>query len=106
MTGLIICCVVLAIVVIYLAIELYFQAKKVTDLTDQNIRLYGEIVRQPTYRIVNKLIFVDFCNLPTTEEQIKQAEEEGYKYNHDKSFETVLCFTKAVEIKDETPAES
>ena len=77
MTGLIICCVVLAIVVIYLAIELYFQAKKVTDLTDQNIRLYEEIVRQPTYRIVNKLIFVDFCNLPTTEEQIKQAAREA-----------------------------
>lgn len=75
-------------------------------LTNENRDYFVEKMKQNLYHESHKFILVSDEFSKHMESIPKRYEEEGYIYDKDKSFPTVLCFTKYVKPKDETPAES
>ena len=128
--------ITLAIAVIALAVALIIKSKEYNDLLDkysdegklicklknelntltvENVRLTGENrdyfvekMKQNFCREFHKFVLVSDELTNYMEQMPKQLEEDGYIYDKDKSFPTVLCFTKRVVIapKEETPSES
>ena len=107
MTGLIICCVGFLISAICFAIALHLEKQENERLRDANKHFYKRFFEpEPRYDVLRKFVIIDRTNLQDVYNRIEKAYEEGYEYDHSKSFQEVLCFVKYVEIKDETPAES
>lgn len=112
--------VTLAIAVIALGIALIVKSKKYDQLVidydeknrdynflksdyrklrDFNTEILGSMrMQKPKYKEFHKFILVsaDFSNY--LEQMSKRFEEEDYEFDKDKSFPTVLCFTKRIEI--------
>jgi DNA-binding NtrC family response regulator len=122
--------ITLAIAVIALAVALIIKSKEYNDLLDkysdggklicklknelntltvENVRLTGENrdyfvekMKQNLYHEFHKFVLVSDELSNYMEQMPKRYEEDGYIYDKDKSFQTVLCFTKRVPtIKDE-----
>jgi len=75
-------------------------------LTNENRDYFVEKMKQNLYHESHKFILVSDEFSKHMESIPKRYEEEGYIYDKDKSFPTVLCFTKYVKPKEETPSES
>ena len=114
--------ITLAIAVIALAVALIIKSKEHNDLLDkysdagklicklknelntltvENVRLTGENrdyfvekMKQNFYHEFHKFVLVSDELSNYMEQMPKRYEEDGYIYDKDKSFPTVLCFTK------------
>jgi hypothetical protein len=102
----IILCIGFAVSAICLAIALRLAEKRYKELHNKFVELATNQFVFPQYEVLHKLIVLSDNVVPTVYRRIEIAEAEGYKYNKDKSFPNVLCFTKVVEVKDEEPSES
>lgn len=91
-----------------LAIALYMTERKYDNLLNQRSKEAFELVikRDAPRKRLTKLILVSDKTAPTVYRRIEKAEADGYEYDKINSFPEVLCFTKWVEMEDETPAES
>lgn len=127
--------ITLAIAVVALAVALIIKSKQHNDLLDkysdagkklcdlknenltliaQNARLTNEnrdmfvkLMTRNVYKEFHKFVLVSDEFSKYMESIPKRYEEEGYIYDKDKSFPTVLCFTKRVPtIKDEPKDET
>jgi spore coat polysaccharide biosynthesis predicted glycosyltransferase SpsG len=90
------------------AIALYLTKKENEELSDMlHDQVMAEIkLREPKYEPRREFVIIDKEAPNATYTRIKKVESEGYKFDKEKSFPELLCFTKWVEIKDEAPAES
>lgn len=71
-------------------------------LTNENRDMFVKLMTRNVYKESHKFILVSDEFSKHMESIPKRYEEEGYIYDKDKSFPTVLCFTKRVPaIKDE-----
>ncbi len=119
--------ITLAIAVIALAVALIIKTKDYNDLLDkhsdagkklcdlknenltliaQNARLtsenreyFVERMSRNVYNEFHKFVIVSDELSNYMEQMPKRLEEEGYKYDKERSFPTVLCFTKRVPIQ-------
>ena len=127
--------ITLAIVVVALAVALIIKSKEHNELLDkhsdagkklcdlknenltliaQNARLTNEnrdmfvkLMTRNVYKESHKFVLVSDELSNYMEQMPKRYEEDGYIYDKDKSFPTVLCFTKRVPtIKDEPKDET
>ena len=109
MTTLIITLSGLLITVIALVIALIIKKNEVEELQDSYNKLQSEKYWRPRYEILRKFVVVNNDQLRAfTQQEIQQAESEGYKYDVQESFQTIICFKKYVPFKDEDdqPSES
>ena len=109
MTTLIITSSGLLITVIALVIALISKKNEVEKLQDDYNKLQSEKYWRPRYEILRKFVVVNNDQLRAfTQQEIQQAEAEGYKYDVQESFPTILCFKKYLPCKDEEdqPSES
>ena len=71
-------------------------------LTNENRDYFVEKMKQNFYREFHRFVVVSEDLTNYMENNVKRLEEEDYHYDKDRSFPTVLCFTKRVPtIKDE-----
>lgn len=76
-------------------------------LTNKNRDMFVKLMTRNVYKESHKFVLVSDELTNYMEQMPKQLEEEGYIYDKDKSFPTVLCFTKRVPtIKDEPKDET
>ena len=76
-------------------------------LTNENRDYFVEKMKKNFYREFHKFVLVSDELSNYMEQMPKRYEEDGYIYDKDKSFPTVLCFTKRVPaIKDEPKDET
>ena len=109
MTTLIITSSGLLITVIALVIALISKKNEVKKLQEAYNKLQSEKYWRPRYEILRKFVVVNNDKLRAfTQQEIQEAEAEGYKYDVQESFQTILCFKKYVPCKDEEdkPSES
>ena len=109
MTTLIITSAGLLITIIALVIALISKKNEVEELQEAYNRLQSEKYWRPRYEILRMFVVVNNDQLRAfTQQEIQQAEAEGYKYDVQESFPTILCFKKYVPCKDEDdqPSES
>lgn len=109
MATLIIISAGLLITIIALVIALISKKNEAEELQGAYNRLQSEKYWRPRYEILRKFVVVNNDHLRAfTQQDIQQAEAEGYKYDAQESFPTILCFKKYVPYKDEDdqPSES
>ena len=71
-------------------------------LTNENRDMFVKLMTRNVYKEFHKFVLVSDELSNYMEQMPKRYEEDGYIYDKDKSFPTVLCFTKRVPtIKDE-----
>ena len=68
-------------------------------LTSENREYFVERMSRNLYDEFHKFVIVSDELSNYMEQMPKRLEEEGYKYDKEHSFPTVLCFTKRVPIK-------
>ena len=75
---------------------------KCFDMTMRVGDLHRKLLSDKSYRFV--VVSEDLTNY--MENSVKRLEDEGYHYEKDRSFPTVLCFSKRIETKDEPKDET
>lgn len=68
-------------------------------LTSENREYFVERMSRNVYDEFHKFVIVSDELSNYMEQMPKRLEEEGYKYDKERSFPTVLCFTKRVPIQ-------
>lgn len=107
MTTLIIISAGLLITIIALVIALISKKNEVEELLGAYNRLQREKYFGPRYDILRKFVVVNTDhNRGFTQQEILEAEANGYHYEAKESFPTILCFVKYVEVKEDQPSES
>ena len=107
MTGIIIATIGFSLSIVALVIALIaktIENERLKEEAHKNWRDHFFI--QPRYERFHKFVVVSSDLTEYLKNEAKRLENEGYKYNKDESFPTVLCFTKYVKVEDETPSES
>ena len=109
MTGIIIATIGFVLSIIALVIALIVKTKENERLKQEKRQKKWETMfhTSPVYDVFHQFVKVSGVKQETIRKHIKSLEADGYHYNKDKSFQTILCFTKYVEVKEpETPSES
>ena len=107
MTGIIIATIGFSLSIVALVIALIAKNRENERLKEEARKNWRDhFYIQPRYERFHKFLVVSSDLTEYLRIEAKRLEEEGYKYNKDESFPTVLCFTKYVKVEDETPSES
>lgn len=102
MTGIIIATIGFTLSIIALIIALIAKIKEIDRLREEaNKKWSDDLLNQPRYDRFHKFVVVSSDLTEYLKNEVKRLDEEGYKYNKDESFPTVLCFTKYVKVEDE-----
>lgn len=104
-TGIIIATIGFVVSIIALVIALIAKTKENNRLREAN-ELKPHFTWAPRYERFSKFLVVSENLTEYLANNVKRFEGEGYKYDKERSFPTVLCFTKHVLIKDEEDAPS
>ena len=103
-TIIIIVATALLLAVIVMAFVLYLKNVEISRLEDRLSKTWKAPWEWAHhYETYHRFLIVSEDLTEYMKRESEKLENEGYHYNKDKSFPTVLCFTKTVEIqKDQT----
>lgn len=102
MTGIIIATIGFTLSIIALIIALIAKNKEIDRLKEDAHKNWRDhFFIQPRYERFHRFLVVSPDLTEYLRTEAKKLEEEGYKYNKDESFPTVLCFTKYVKVEAE-----
>ena len=97
----------LLLAVIALAFALYFKNIEINRLESHLSELWkAQNPWNRRFETFYRFVIVSEDLTEYMKRESEKLEAEGYKYDKDRSFPTVLCFSKRIEIKDDPTEET